>query len=597
MLWFKVVLATVIIVFNTQAIAQEKPKVAAKQDSTFKNYYIQLDSLLVTPDGFTPLVLQRNRNALTHGNAAHKVSAESDLTSSIPGITADLERDLPGLVRFYSAKGFPILTKQSQNHSLTPTMAYAVINPSVNEPTVMQPGPDAVVTLTPTYESTRNMIVDPLHQRGSLAVGEQKTVSLGLVAEHSSPGLLEEYIEELSAYAKTYSGLLSARIRTSRSEVEVTGQHQVSENEFGAMFEVNRFQESDYMSTLFASAIHKWGVLQLEAGYGYQIANSNTKIDEFYLEDYNTTQDLLSNSYKFSVGIKNTFLTAFYHDLKRSWTDAESAIQNTQLIFTHEQAITRFIHLIISTRVDHHDDIYEQSFSGQLLISPTRSLFIEMNVAHLYDPISSHGMNSSIRYATDFRTDPITTRYASIQTRYSPHGWELQTNVIVRSVDQYWYSKPSIIEGVVLAASVKRTFTWGSRVLSLKLNTRKRWIDLMVVNQPTIPMPGPPPLQAGFRTEFGTNRFGLLIDSQLHLDRSQTLTEELITPLGNLFLLNTGFTTRFGPLNLGVTVGNALGKIYDNKLLAYQRRINGYEREIDYIKAPFIPGISAEIDF
>lgn len=597
MLWFKVVLAILVIFVNSNAIAQEKPVIDAKQDSTFESHYIQLDSLFVTPNGSTPLVLQRNRNALTHGNAAHKISAESELTSVMPGITANLERDLPGLVTFYFTNGFPILTKQSQNHSLTPTMAYAVMDPSVSEPTAMKPGPDAVVTLTPIYENTRNVMIDPLHQRGSFVAGEQKMVSLGLVAAHSSPNLLEEYIEELSAYAKTYSGLFSVRIRTPRSMVEVTGQHQVSENEFSSMFDVNRYEENDDLSMLFASANHKWGILQLETGYGYQTANSNIVIDEIYLDDYNTSQSLLSNSYKFSLQIKNTSLTAFYHDVKRAWSYAESEIQNTQIVLTHEQTVTRFAHLIASTRVDFHDDVHEHSVSGQLLISPTRSLLFEVNITRLYDPISSNVMSSSIRYVTDYKTDPITTQYASIQTQYSPNGWELKTNMIIRSIEQFWYGNPSKLEGVVLAASVMRTITWGSRVLSLKLNTRKRWMDLIVVNQPEIPMPGPPPLQAGIRTEFGTNQFGLLIDSQIHLNRTQMLTEEMIAPLGNLILLNAGFTKRFGTLNLGVTVGNALGNIYDNKLFAYQRRINEQEREVNYVKVPFFPGISVELDF
>lgn len=598
MFWLKLILATAIIVFNTQAIAQEIPEIAAEHDSTFVDHYIEMDSLLVTPNGSTPLVIQRNRNALTHGNPAHKITAESDLTSTIPGVTANLERDLPGLVMFYSAHGFPILTKQSQNHSLTPSMAYALINPTVSEPTAVQPGADAVVRLAPTYKNTRNIIVDPLHQRGSFVGGEENIVSVGLVAEHSSPGLLEGYIEELSAYAKTYSGVLSTRIRTSRSTIEVTGQHQVSENEFGALFDVNRYEVNDNMSTLFASANHEWGVLQMEAAYAYQTASANTEIDELYLDNYNKTQSLLSNSFKLSLGIKNTSLTAFYHDIERSWLDTESQIQNTQIILTHEQAITKFLHLILSTRVDHHDDIYEQSFSSQILITPTRSLLFKINIAHLYDPITSNVMNSSIHYVNDSRSDdPISTRYASIKTQYTPYGWELKTSLIVRSIEQPWFDKPSKMEGVVLGASVKRTFIWGSRALSLKINTRKRWIDLIVVDQPRISMPGPPPLHLGFRSEFGTNRFGLMIDSQLHLNRDQLLTEDLITPLGKLILLNVGATTRFGPANLGVTVGNTLGSIYDNKLYAYQRRINEDEREIDYVKAAFYPGISIEIDF
>lgn len=312
---------------NTYALAQEKAGNAVKQDSTVHNHHILLDSLVVTPEKKISQILKRNRKSLTHGNAAHQVAAETDLSTTIPGITADLERDLPGRVTFYFANGLPILTKQSQNHSLTPTMAYAVINPVVSEPNAKKSGPDAVVTLIPTYESTRNMIVDPLHQRASFATGDQKLFSLALVGEHSSPGILEDYIEELSAYAKTYSGHLSARFKTARSTIEVTGQHQYSENEFGAMFDVHLFRENDQVSTGFASASHKLGVLLIETGFGHQRGNSKTEIDEFYIEDYNTVQELFSNSYKLSLQVKNTSLSAFYHDVHRSFSDSTSYIQ------------------------------------------------------------------------------------------------------------------------------------------------------------------------------------------------------------------------------------------------------------------------------
>lgn len=206
-------------------------------------------------------------------------------------------------------------------------------------------------------------------------------------------------------------------------------------------------------------------------------------------------------------------------------------------------------------------------------------------------------MNSNIYDANGYSTEPTTTNYASFQASYSPHGWELKANTIYRNISKYWYRQRSEIEGFVAGASIKRTFTRGEKILAIRLNVRKRWMNLIIADHDPVQMPGPPPLQAGLRTEFGSNRVGISIDTQLHLDRTQSLSDDLIVPIGDLLLLNLGVTTKLGPVSLGVTIGNALGRVYDNKLFAYEKRVNYSDREVDFIAAPFIPGISLGFDF
>lgn len=298
MKFFIVLITGVFLLVNSTSFSQEKSPILTTPDSIFVSHTITLDSLLVTSNKI-PKPLQRNRTSLSHGNPVHKLVSETDLTTVIPGITADLERDLPGLITFYTANGLPVLTKHTQNHSLTPTVPYAIIHPELKEPDAMLIGSDAVVTLTPGYAPSKNVFFDPLHQGISIATGERKQFSAAFVAEHSSPKLLEGLIEELSAYADTYSGLAAARFRTNRTKVEVTAQHQYSDNEFGALFDVHLFREIDRMTAGFASVTHDLGAISIEAGYGYQQAKAHTQLEEIYKDYHTETDELRTHSYKF----------------------------------------------------------------------------------------------------------------------------------------------------------------------------------------------------------------------------------------------------------------------------------------------------------
>lgn len=592
---FKIVVASFLFLVNTYAFAQEKPIIVTSQDSTYFTYNLVMDGVTVTPRDEIPQSIQRNRTTLSHGNAAHKLAAESELTTTIPGVTADLERDLPGLITFYTANGIPILTKQTQNHALTPALPYNSIDLSISEPTAALSGPDAIITFRPTYRTTRNMILDPLHQGASLAGGEDSRFSAALVTEHTSPRLLEDYIEELNAFAQTISGLAAARFKTERSKLEVVGQHLYSDNEFGALFDVHLFRETSRMYSGFATATHNIGSLTLEAGYGQQRTTARTQLDEVYKELHSDQEKLLAHSYKFGVNTSRTSLAVLYHDVERTLKDTTTGVNGTQVILTRKQPLADHIHVTVSGRVDYHDKQTHPSASVQLMYAATNNLILMINAGHLYDPITSQGMSSDLRDATKY-TKPITTKYTSIHANYSTPDWQITSDVKVKNVSLSWYKHPAEIRGVVLGSSVQRTFRWDHQALTLRMSARKRWMDLDV-NSRVQQMPGPTPLKVGFRAEYATDGYGVTLDTQIYSSRTQSLSDQVTTDLGGLLLLNFGASKRFGPVNMGLSIGNSLGLIRENKLLAYQRRTSESDREIDHIVAPFIPGISVGIDF
>jgi hypothetical protein len=596
MKFIQLLITGVFLLVNSTSLSQEKSPILIIPDSILVTHKMTMDSIFVTSNKI-PNPLQRNRTSLSHGNPVHKLIAETDLTTVIPGITADLERDLPGLITFYTSNGLPILTKHTQNHSLTPTVPYAIIHPELKEPGAVLSGSDAVVTLTPGYTPSKNVFFDPLHQGISIATGERNQFSAAFVVEHSSPKLLESVIEELSAYADTYSGLAAARFRTNRTKVEVIAQHQYSDNEFGALFDVHLFRETDRMTAGFASVTQDFRVISIEAGYGYQRAKAHTQLEEIY-KDYHTEKDeLQTHSYKFGGNIKKTSLAVMYHDVQRTLPDTTKGVRDIQLMLSQKFLVSNRAHFSMAAKLDHHNQITKPSISIQTVFELTGNLFVEANIAHLYDSITNQGMHAGMRKSVA-GSEPITTNYASMQLSYVPEGWEFMTSVTAKDVSLSWYEKPSTIKGIIVGGSAERTITMDGRALAIRITARKRRMELDVINKETQKMPGPAPLQAGVRTEYATNRFGLSLEAHYYNSRTQSLSEDLSTSLGKLILLNAGVTKKFSSVNMGLSVANITGTIRENRMFAYLQRISEDESKIEYIATPpFIPSISVNIDF
>lgn len=587
---------SILFIIGSNVWAQENPPVPTNPDSNKVSYNLELDSLYVYPKDDIPPAIQRTRSTLAHGNPVHKFAAETELTTVIPGVTADLERDLPELITFYTNHGLPILTKQTQNHSLTPTIPYTLIRPELDEPDAMLSGSDAIVTYTPTYGPKKNLFIDPLHQGGSIATGERGSFSGALIAEHSSPELLEPLIKELGAYAKTYSGLAAAKIKKSRTELEVTAQHQYSDNEFGALFDVLLFRETDNMHSIFTNATHNFRDFTLEAGYGLQHAEARTQLDEVYKDYHSMTDKLRAHNVKLSLQKGGTKVALFYHDIQRKLPEKTTGVRDAQLLVKQDFAFRNQTHFTMQGRLDHHDQKTEPSFSTKIIHEPAKNLFLEASVAHLYDPVTNHSMSSGLRDAT-VHSAPITTSYSSLKASYKPSEWQFSTSFTAKKVSLSWYEQPSEIKGMLLGTSAQRIIPRGNHAFAFRVNARKRWMNLEVNNEIS-QMPGPAPLQIGAHTEYAANRFGVTLDAHFYSERTQSLSKDHITSLGQLVLFNAGFTWRISSVNVGLTIDNVFGIFRENKMYAYQKRISDRDSEVDYIVAPpFIPGISTSIDF
>jgi hypothetical protein len=251
----------------------------------------------------------------------------------------------------------------------------------------------------------------------------------------------------------------------------------------------------------------------------------------------------------------------------------------------------------MAAKLDHHDQITKPSMSIHAIFELAKNVFFETSFAHLYDPITNQGMRSGLRDATA-QSDPITTNYASMQISYEPAGWEFNTSVTAKHVSLSWYERPATIQGIILGASAQRTITWDDRAFTMRITTRNRWMELDVIGGQTQQMPGPASVQTGMRMEYVTGRFGVSMEAHFYSSRTQSLSEDLTTSLGQLLLLNAGVTKQFGRVNTGLSVGNLFGMFRENKIFAYQQRISEDESKIEYIVAPpIIPGISLNIDF
>jgi len=317
-----------------------------------------------------------------------------------------------------------------------------------------------------------------------------------------------------------------------------------------------------------------------------------------YKEYHSDTDELQAHSYKLGFHANRISLAVLYHDVQRTLPDTASGIQDLQLILSQKVALSNRAHINMDLKLDHHDQLTKPSMSLRALFAPTTNLFLEARVAHLYDPITNQGMNSGLREATA-RSAPITTNYASMQISYKPTGWKFMTSVIAKEVSLSWYEQPATIKGITVGASAHRMITWDERALAVRITTRKRWMKLDVISeQTTRQVPGPAPVQVGVRTEYATGSFGVSLEAHFYSSRSQSLSDDLTASLGQLLLLNAGVSKQFSSVNAGLSIGNIIGMYRENKMFAYQQRINADESKIEYIVAPpFIPGVSLNIDF
>lgn len=525
------------------------------------------------------------------------------MTTAMPGYNAELQRDLPGLVSFYTPHGMPILTRQTQNHSLTSTIPYAIVDPQISEPTAARSGPDAIITLGNDLRDENTAVADPLHQGISVSTKHQR-LSAGAVAEHTAPGPLEHLIKELEAYSTIWSGYAAAKYRRQNTSAQVHGQHTSSQGEFGKLFDLDSFQETDRVSTAFAHLEHCLDKLCIEAGYGLQRGRSERLIekdlgrqpDDIWRE--RRSERLRADSYQAGIRRNETRLSAQYHDITHTIQDTTARLGDLQLLAAHEQHILPETIIRLQARADIHDAALTPSASLELEHSPARDMVIDASISHLYDPVTTHQMKSTARDATAHTIDPITSNNASLRATYKNRDWRLRASGHAKDIRLSLYQEDARMHGAIIRASAQRTITYeNGRSLVVGIDATRRWMHQTTGGREQEQVPGPAPLQASLRAAYAGQDLGLRLTLQTHSNRTQLLSREHTATLGPLYLLSIGASTKLGLVRIGAGITNVLGSLHENKIRAY-RKYPDLSKEIDYVNAPaLLPRISANLKF
>lgn len=573
----------------TEAQAQDSTKVYVVQDTSYV-HTIPLEELLVTPKKEAKSI-QQSSLTLSHGNQVHRLAKESSFTTSIPGINAELQRDLPSLVSYFTPNGMPILTKQTSNNALTPRMPFTLLQPEIQEPNALTSGPDAAIVYKTQYD-VQNLLIDPIRQAASISTNNTRGISAAVVLEHDSPEVLEGVIEELDAYAQRMQSIVALRYQTDNTRIEGWTQQSQSNNEFSGLFDVNDYNEEDTMNLVNLVAEHKIQDVKLFAGITRQRANIDRFVEEI-TKEFRETEDRDSNGYIAGIQKDNNTIRIQYHNITRAIDDTSANINNVQIILERSQQVRENVRMQAMLRTDTHNQKTHLSASAHGYIQATRKLSIDLYAATLYDPIVNLSMSSSLRDDRNL-SKPTQTTYYQTLLKYKANQTKMSVSAMYKDIDFSWYANKASITGFLLRAAASRTIEFsGDRAFRTKIATTKRWLELSHQNN-TEQMPGPAQIQTSAVVTYAHPKYSVQIDGHIHGNRTQGIDKDRTASLGKLVLLNVGATMNFGSVNVGISAGNLLGGIHENNMFAYE----AYDTQGNQsIKIAPLPPIVPQISF
>lgn len=591
--WLKTLATGALLLANTQALAQEKPLIIHQPDTTYTLNEVVLDSVLVTPNN-TPKRIKSSRQALAHANPIHHLAKYTGIQTVIPGVSAEPEANIPGQITFYNHHNLPILTSSTQNHSLTSTIPSNLTKLQLDQPNAQKTSADAVITLTQQYHETKNLHADPLHQVASYATGEDNKLQVAIVAENNAPGPLEHLIEELSAYATTQSIHAATRLQTNNTEAEIITNYQVSDNEFGELFDAHLFQEIDKNTSIFTNAQQTLGEFTLQASYAHQQSSQETHLEEIYKKLHTTIDQLTANNYQLAIHNPNTTLSFQHHDLKRAKPDTTTHHHVNQLTLSHQRLLGQKLHVQAQTRIDHHQTT-NASISTQATIKATNNLALQATLASLHDAVTNHQPRRGLREATTHYKS-TSTNQASMQATYTTNSWFVETQLQGKKIDLHWYGQPATINATIIQARAQHTINNPRYTLVTQTNIQTRNSRLETPTK-TTSVPGPAALQTSLQVEYARDNFSATASIHYHSNREQALDAQTTASLGQLCLLNLGVTKQIGKIQAGLSISNALSLVSKNKVFAYQKRTSDKESEITYVYGAPLPKLSINVDF
>jgi hypothetical protein len=392
--WFTTIL---IVALPLLSVHGQQPILVHNQDTTYFIETPMLENIVVTANRYPELT------------TFDDLITDTELNTSVSGMTRDLQRDLPAMIRLYTPQGIPMLTKYTSNNSLTSTIPDSAIGLEVREPGAKFPNPDATVIMQPNYFRRGTISLGPLSQTAVITSGTQQKIAGNIALSHSGTShILENMIPEMQVYNTTYSGYGGLRADLSNSQTEVIFHFSDSGNEYGNLLGVEEFLESDRSANLFVHSQYELGDHTLYAGFARQDGREYQYVRETK-NDYEVINEIHATSLTAAVSSNTTELRANFHDLHRiyTWGPEDSAhIQQLEAVFTHQEKLFGAAELTMETRFDFTD--LEPSLSGDLAIYAHPKFTINLNAARLYDAVGSEGLNNLMR---------------SVQI--SPHPWKV----------------------------------------------------------------------------------------------------------------------------------------------------------------------------
>lgn len=558
-------------------------------DTTAISYQAVMDSIVVT-DGI-PKAVHRFRQTLSHANPLYLLMERTELITSVNGQTADLKRDLPSMIRFYTPQGIPLLTKYTSNNALVTTIPDNAVHLEIREPSAQYPNPDAPVIMEPDYRSQRRVALTPFKQTVGLTTGPKGLVDAGVSLERSAPpGLLERYIPELAAYSTTYSvfGATRVNIDNLQSEVIVHGSRSI--NEFGNLLGVELLEEIDDNQYLFLNNQYTLGDhTTFFTAMGHQQGKAEKYVEE-YGTDYEENHAVQATSLTAGVEWKNLTIRSTYHDMDRSYPQVRTRMKRVEANLGYQKHFGSLARFSLESGYDFRD--HEPSVSTHLQLQASPRFYVSLNAAHLWDPMGSEALNSTIREIQQ-EPHPWRTSYARMDANYRFQQISVNTSVTYKTIRLGWYGEPATIKGWIPRIRIDGTLG-EHHFIGWRLEGAARSLTLNEKKKKSRNMPGTARLEGHAAIEVGINNMFYVLKADTFFRQEQLVREGITAYMGTQVFVSLGVVRLIGPAQIGLRVDNLLWFLgYDNKMIAW---FSEHEGGMNFAYAPPLPSLSISVE-
>lgn len=576
----------IVVAISFSPVKAQQPVLVQNQDTVYFDKNPMLDEVLVTAKRYS------------EPESLDNLISNSELNTSVSGLTKNLQRDLPSMIRLYTPQGIPMLTKYTSNSSLTSTIPDSAIGLKLSEPSAKFPNPDAPVIMRPNYRQRASASMSPLKQ--SAVIGSdtthQKFGGNLALSRSGSTQMFEMLVPELQAYNSSYAGYGAGQVDLGKSRAEVIIHLSRSENEYGELLGIEKLEEIDRSASVFFNTQHQLGNKILDAGFAHQSGYERRQVQEISNE-YEEINEI--DAFSFTAGISNntTELRANFHDLQRVYPygpEGTVHLQRLETVFKHTQHIFSFANLTAEGRYDFNDR--EPSISGNMQVSIHPRVNLNLNAGRLYDAIGSEGLNNLMR-SVQIGPHPWEVTHVRFGTEYFHKQIQLQASVSHKKLLRGWYGSTAENSGWIARLGADGLM-YGNSIndFYLKWNMEGVVRDLVldVNGQPSRAMPGPARLEGHFSLVSGIGKMEYSVLTDVFVDRKMRVNQNLYGGLGSQYFLSIGVSRKMGIVELGAKLDNGLALLgKKNKIIAHYSE----RKRMTYVTAPPVINLNLGINF